>query len=179
MYELLKEYWQTNTLIAIYTNKDKEETFAVGYINQLTKEEVIILHVGLHGEYDGYSACYIDDIFKIETNTKYLNKINILKDWEATDILPIINTSNDFFTSLITTAMKNSKIVAIGCYDLDTAIIGFLKSTLDNIIIISQIDEYGEQDGDTIICKDSINKIVIDDIECRDIEKLYDVGDVG
>lgn len=173
MYKLLSEYLQTNTLLAIYTNKDNEETFAVGYINQLTEEEVIILHVGLHGEYDGYSACYIDDIFKIETNTKYLNKINILKDGNNTEKLTIITTDNDCFTSLITTAMKNRNIIAIGCSDLDMAIIGFLKSNLDDTVIVSQINEYGEQDGEAIICKDSINKIVIDDVECREIEKLY------
>ena len=173
MYDLLKKYMQANVLVAIFANKENATSFAVGYINQLTENEVIILHVGLHGEYDGDSACYIDDIYKVETNNKYLNKLNVLKEWNVLDIPQIKNIGKSCFETLIDTAINNNSIIAIGCNDLDEAIIGYINKYSDDIIMISQINEYGERDGDVTICIDGINRIVINDVECCEIEKLF------
>ena len=70
MYKLLDEFMATSDLVALYTNKEDCTSFSVGYINKLTDDKVIILHVGIHGEFDGYSACYIDDIYKLNNLKK-------------------------------------------------------------------------------------------------------------
>ena len=144
----------------------------MGYINKLTDDKVIILHVGIHGEFDGYSACYIDDIYKLETGGKYLEKLNKLKHWGLSDV-PKIKFNNDCFETLISTALENQSIIAIGCYNSDTAITGYVLDYSDALIKILQIDEYGEKDGEVTIYNDDINKIVIDDVECMEIDELF------
>ena len=49
MYKLLYKLMKEDALVALYTNKNDYESFAVGYINQLIDDKAIILHVGVHG----------------------------------------------------------------------------------------------------------------------------------
>ena len=172
MYKLLYKLMKEDALVALYTNKNDYESFAVGYINQLIDDKAIILHVGVHGEFDGYSACYIDDIYKLETDSKYLEKMSKLKHWDKSDV-PKINVKNDCFNSLIDTALENKSIIAIGCYDSDNAITGYVINHSDGLLKILQVNEYGEEDGEVIIYNKDINKIVINDVECSEIDELY------
>ena len=172
MYKLLYKLMKEDALVALYTNKNDYESFAVGYINQLIDDKAIILHIGVHGEFDGYSAYYIDNIYKLETDSKYLEKMSKLKHWDKSDV-PKINVKNDCFNSLIDTALENKSIIAIGCYDSDNAITGYVINHSDGLLKILQVNEYGEEDGEVIIYNKDINKIVINDVECSEIDELY------
>ena len=79
----------------------------------------------------------------------------------------------DIFCSLIKMGVDNGKIVAFANEDGEE-IRGFV---LDNskTINIQEIDEYGEVDGENIIKIEDVCKITVDDVECRDIKKLYEL----
>lgn len=177
MYKLLEDYMEKNTLVALYTNKDNYEAFAVGYINKIINDKVIILHIGVHGEFDGYSSCYVEDIYRVETNSKYIMKLSKLKGWDIPDV-PKVNYNEDCFDSLIVSAYKNNEIIAIRCCDSETDIRGYIINYSDLSMTILQINEYGEDDGQTTIYTNDISKVAIMDVECKEIDKLYHIGKV-
>ena len=171
MYELLEKYMRSGSLIAVYSDRNNYESFAVGYVYKICEGKVMILNVGVHGEFDGYSVCFIDDIFRLEENSKYLQKINKLKDWDISNVLKI-DTEGELFKAVIETALKYKKIIAIDCCDSEFEVRGYVNEMSDTIVRLMQITEYGEEDGETMIRIDDINKIMIADVECMEIDKL-------
>lgn len=171
MYSKLKKYKGSKKLVAIYSNKNERENFSVGYIQELTQEKAIILNIGIHGEYDGYAAIYIDDIYRLEIDNKYLGKIAVLQDLKMEKILPL-SITDDFFYSIIKESINKERIIAINYGEEYEEIRGYVTK-INNFISLMQINEYGEADGETVIDMRLINKVVIDDVECREIERLY------
>ena len=75
---------------------------------------------------------------------------------------------------MIAKAKNDNKILAIQ-YNYDSEIKGYVKKS-DTVIHVIEIDEYGYEDGRNIISMNSINKIVFDDVDCRDLEKLFKIN---
>ena len=159
-----------NELVAIYSDECNTESFMVGYIRKLTDDKLMVINVGIHGEYDGFSGIYVDDILRIETNSKYLKKIALLQSYDANDFI-IVDEYEHVFENLIKMAINKEHIIAISFLNGEE-IRGFITECDDGLNVL-EIDDYGEKDGENMIKFDTIKKIVIDDIECRDIEKLY------
>ena len=173
MYEQLAKFKDEKTMIALYTNENNCDAFSVGYICDLEQERVLFLNVGVHGEYDGYTVLCINDIFRIECNGKYLDKMKKLISF-AIDEKIILDSKESVLAFLIAKAVNDNKILAIQ-YNDDSEIKGYIKE-VNTVISIMEIDEYGYEDGENIISMDSINKIVLDDVECRDLEKLFKIN---
>ena len=173
MYEQLAKFKDEKTMVAIYTNENDGDAFSVGYICDLEQDRALLLNVGIHGEYDGYTALYIDDIFRVECNGKYLDKMKKLISFDIDEKIIVFNQENtlDF---LIAKAKNDNKILAIQ-YNYDSEIKGYVKKS-DTVIHVIEIDEYGYEDGRNIISMNSINKIVFDDVDCRDLEKLFKIN---
>lgn len=170
MHSKLINMINNNELVAIYSDENNTENFMVGYIRKLTEDKLMIINVGIHGEYDGFSGIYVNDIFRIETNSKYLKKIALLQSYDANDLI-IADEYEDVFENLIRMAINKKHITAISFLNGEE-IRGFITECDDSINVL-EIDDYGEKDGENIIKFNTIKKIVIDDIECRAIEKLY------
>lgn len=165
----LSSIMKNGELVALYSDENNTESFMVGYICRMKDNKIMILNVGIHGEYDGFTGIYADDIFRIETGSKYLNKIELLQNFNTDEFK--YDEYEDIFCSLIKMGVDNGKIVAFA-NEAGEEIRGFV---LDNseVLNIQEIDEYGEVDGENIIKIEDVCKITVDDVECRDIEKLY------
>lgn len=170
MYNNLKNLIKKKDLVALYTNVSNGNAFSVGYIRALVQEGVLLQSVGIHGEYDGYIAINVKDILRIETNSKYLEKIKKLISFNINEKETEM-CSEDAFIFLIKNAMDNNKIVAVQYAD-DCEVRGYVKD-IKEVLSIVEVDEYGYEEGENIIELANINRVVVDDVECRDIEKLY------
>lgn len=172
MYELLEKFMKSNALIAIYTDTNDYEVFEVGYVYRLCADKIIVLNVGVHGEFDGYSVLFVDDIYRIEENSQYLQKIEKLKDWNVSEVFGI-DGEEEYFKAVTDTALKARKIIAISCCNSQFEVMGYVKEFSDTVVRVLQITKYGEADGETVIRTDDINGIVIADIECEEADRLY------
>lgn len=169
MLSKLNESRKNMTLVALYSNENNTDAFAVGYICEIKDGKVLMLNVGIHGEYDGYSGIDLDDIFRVEVNSKYLSKILMLKSFDESE--KMLNTKNkSIFECLIDFAQTHNKICVIS-YGDNGEIRGFVKKS-ENELFVQEFDDYGDIDGENIINVDVINKIMVDDVDCRDIEIL-------
>ena len=160
---------KNSELVALYSDKNNTENFMAGYICRMKDNKIMILNVGIHGEYDGFTGIYVDDIFRIETGSKYLNKIALLQDFNADEFK--YDECDDIFYSLIKMSVEDEKIVAFANEDGEE--IRGLVIDNSETLNVQEIDEYGEVDGENIIKLEDVCKITVDDVECRDIKKLY------
>ena len=171
MIKILKQCQSLNKLIAVYTNKSDYDRFAVGYIAGITEAEILLYCISPNGGYDGYFVCCIDDIFRLEYDTQYLEKIGLLisdKDVK----LPKIDFSDNIFMRLLDLAKKEEYIVSVNIDESSDNIIGYVKESDEEYVCIRQVSQYGDADGETILRTDEIIDFCADDIECRTLSRL-------
>lgn len=176
MYKILKNLEGNRELTSIYTDVNNCDRFAVGYIMDVTETQALILNIGLHGEFDGYTVIKVDDIYRIETQSKYLKKINGLSDVNIDTVFEI-KTTDDLLIDVLNKAIERKSIVVVGVGDIDNSIMGYVEKVEDNKVYIEQVNEYGESDGSSVILYNEIVRVVIEDVECCEIDRLYHYRD--
>ena len=171
--EILNEYQKNLTMLAIYVNVEEGENFAVGYIVDVIDEQILFLNIGLHGEFDGYTAAYIDDIYRVETDSRYIKKMQQLCSFDLNNILKI-EKEQSAIMFLIDTAFKEKRVIKLSVAEKDNVITGFIIKKNSDFIEVLQLDEYGDEDGRTIIKYDDIVQVCCDDLDCYDMQILHD-----
>lgn len=142
MLSKLKESKKNMTLVALYSNENNTVAFAVGYVCEIKDGKVLMLNVGIHGEYDGYSGIDLDDIFRVEVNSKYLSKILMLKSFNESE--KMLDTKNkSIFECLFDFAQFHNKICVIS-YGYNSEIKGFVKKS-ENKLYVQEYDDYGDR----------------------------------
>lgn len=159
-------------LVAIYANNSDGDKFAVGYILNNTDEEIIMLNINPYGKYDGMSAFLVDDIFRVEYESLYLNKIDRLI--EKNFDFPVIEYNEGIFDGLLKYSKNNNKIVMIKIGNSYEYITGIISEIEKEFISLKQVDQYGIYDGSVIIKKSEISCVVSDDEDCRSIRKILE-----
>lgn len=173
MYEQLKEIYKGKILSSIYSDKNDCDKFSVGYIMSLTTEFILIQHFNPHGGFDGYSVRQIDDIYRIETNSKYLKTIEQLIDCRKSEQTFEISFNGNLLINIISFSLENSKIVSIDIDADSDNIIGYVKFIKSETIGIYQVSDYGEEDGETTILIENIKEVCMGNLNTSDLEFLY------
>ena len=174
MIDILQKACEDKILIAIYTNRDDYDKFSAGYVLDVSEEELLIKHLTPNGEFDGYSVRKTDSVYRVESNSLYLDKVKKLFELKKESAsLPDIDTNEDILLNTIKFAMNNNFVVTICIGENACDITGYIKNINDGNIKILQISEYGQNDGETIFLLQDILKICVCDTECRDLDILY------
>ncbi len=174
MCNILHEIKEQKKIIALYTDADNYEKFMIGYVISILNGKILVLNVGLNGEFDGYSVINTDDIYRIEVDSKYIKKIKSICKFKYEEIFSI-RTEKDLLLDLLNSAINRNSVVAVSVFDSDNAIFGYVKKIENNKVYILQVNEYGEDDGYTIFLYNSIRRCVMEDIECRILDDLYNM----
>ncbi len=161
--EQLTALLKSKEMLQIYTNFGDTQKFSVGFVYALTSTEILIAHVTPYGKYDGYIVKQLKDIYRIETQSKYINKLKKLYSHEKKEHTVIEQTHNSLVSDLLSFAYHNQKIVSLELLESDNDdIIGFVDSLQSGLARISTIDEYGKSDGVSFIKTDDITHAVCD-----------------
>ena len=155
----LKKLQQSREIACIYTSRDTSK-FAAGIIQCFDEKFVIIEHILPTGQYDGFVTRNIEDILKIEQNSKYSNKIKTLSNLYNVkhEKLKIVN--QDVLFSLFTYAMETRKIVTLELVDseYDDAV-GYVDDVSGDFVRMTGIDRYGEKDGEIVFKTSNITHL--------------------
>lgn len=172
MNNLLNEIKENKEMIALYTNNHNLDKFHVAYIIHIEDGKILECNVGIHGEFDGYAAEYVEDIYRIETNTGYLNKIEYLaKTNFSQDDIEDINLEP--FAFLINLSIINNFISTIYLKDSENLIIGYVTKMEEGKVFVDIISDIGKYDGVTVFYFDDIVKIMVNDVEARELDSFY------
>lgn len=172
MKKLLIELINDKKVVSIYTDVDNYDCFAVGYIVALKNEKILVYHIGSHGEDDGYSVINIGDIYRIETESKYINKLRDLSNVNVEETIKF-NTTDDLLMDLLNEAIHSQCIVKLSLNHISNLLMGYVIKIEDNKVYMLQIDQYGEDDGHTVFFCNEIQRAMIGDVEAREIDRLY------
>lgn len=171
MFELLKKLKEEKRLAAIYTDINTPDSFRVGYISAVNEEEVLLLQLGLGGGFDGYTVFLTEDVFRVETDSLYLNKIERLAKIKGTRINDIFSEGTPM-EAVVEYARQNRRIAAFSLDEDADEITGYIDSVDSEKLFITQISQYGQEDGKTVLFKKNILAVCVGDEICADTELL-------
>jgi hypothetical protein len=150
-------------LTLIYTNTSSTEKFSAGIISGVFDEDFIMQHFTTMGQYDGYIVKKIDDVFRIETESKYVEKLEYLIQHFESRHDPIEDKFHNGALNVINYAKEQKKVISITMFDNeDVELSGYVEKFNDELIWVNVIDLYGEDDGKCIIKLDKITFISCD-----------------
>lgn len=171
MNEILLEIFKAKKTVAIYANCNYPDSFALGKIIGLCDKYILLEEFDNHGYYDGYSIINIQNIFRIETESKYIKKMDILNCGNTRQYKQI-ELENYTTDSLIKYCLINNVIVDIRIASSDMDVFGYIVDFKKEFLKIKQISEEGTFDGFSFVNINSIDYMSIKRIECRNIEHL-------
>ena len=172
MKQIIDEHITNKKITAIYTDSERTELFHVGVILCSMNDWILQYNIGTHGEYDGYSAEPIDGIYRIETESLYLEKIKRLSKLHDQDKLLVEYRNIHPLEFILKKAKAEKKIVSVQVMEEGNDLSGFIDNYNDELVYMSQYDSFGNFDGETVFMKKDIIKICTDDADNRDVEYL-------
>lgn len=173
MYNHIKEIYQNNYFVSFYDDTSNAEKHYTGKINAFDEDVILISHANSRGEYDGYILKHIQDIFKVDVNGKYENKIkNLYEHKNQTHTLSLKDCEN-IVETLIQYAISNKKIVRFESEN--NMVIGYIKEFNDDIATITQLDDYANVLCETYLDINMFDTISIDTDYEQDLNLLYNL----
>lgn len=175
MFDKILNVHNLKKLIGIYTDSINLDSFSVGYVLHVDKNSYILYEVSPYGQFDGYSCRLIEDIVKIEEDSKYLDNMQKLVNYYDLDMSDIIfDDSKPIIFSFLEYIKSSKKVCSIqSCNSEVFDIVGFIKKYNKNSIEILQIDENASEDGYVTISLDDIEKIICCSNDEVKLEILY------
>jgi len=147
-------------VVSIYTS-DNWDSYSVGYVKNIDETHVCLESITGLGETIGYEFRSVDEIAKVEISGKYEEKIAILNKHQGKIIKPISLTlsQNNILNDAIAFAHKTQNIITIWASNSSESLTGYVKSIDKEAVTIHVVDEYGSDDGVSIIPKEDIESL--------------------
>lgn len=176
MRELLMRRKRSGKMTEIYTDPEDPEVFHVFYILDVTEDSILECCVGVHGEFDGYAAEYIRDVWQTEGETPYLKKLERLgkRNFFKADIGVL---QGDPFSFLVNLAILQRQIAAMDLWEEEESLTGYLTRLDGNRLLVRLVSDLGEDEGETVISLSDIRRILVGDVETRELDYLYHYED--
>lgn len=168
------EYCFRNKIIASFYYDDcNTQRHLVGYIERFNDSEILIAHISSRGCYDGFILKHIEDIYRIDYGGEYEKKIEKLYKIRG-QMHATINTfgsDDEIFYSLMDFVEQNSFLVTLEF--AESCITGLVNGYSDDIVYLTIINDYGEEDGISIVHIDEIQTVSVDSDNEQDLRTLY------
>lgn len=172
-YPIIKEFIGTGKIISIYANKQDENLATVGIMEKVTAHEYILQRIDTHGMYSGFIVREIENIFRIESDGKYEEKIRKLVQYKKSTPKEIpFSVLESAFIESVTHCMQSNASILIGVKNRDALISGFVTDIKKNLVSVESIDYDGTSDGVVIVSMKDIDYIEFDSPTCADIDIL-------
>lgn len=158
-------------ILSFYCDIENPQTHLTGYIDSFNSDDLLIRHVTPSGFYDGFILIRRSDLFRIDSQGKYEDKIEFLYKYRGQSH-PSFTTADDLLSSVLDFAQTNSLVTSIEIPD--TILTGFICEHSNEQINVLLIDKYGDHNGNTIISSADIISVAVDSMVEQDIKILYE-----
>jgi hypothetical protein len=148
-------------IVSIYYDRQDTSKYTVGYIVSLSEDDIILNLIGQDGLNDGYMFLKIVDIFQIDTSGLYEAKIAKLVELNKTKLENVNFGIDNLLMEFFKYAMDNRLIITFQlCDSGETDITGFILEIADNVVKIKKVDNYGNDDGESVILLEDITLLI-------------------
>lgn len=172
MINTIKKYYNENAVISIYNDSDDTTKHFTGYINSYNDCEILVSHITPRGEYDGYILLHIDDIFRIEANGKYEEKIEKLYSLKKQKHEKFTFDNDGIAYQLLDFASENNLIVRFEFHDDIRC--GFIDKYDQSICTINPVNDFGKSDGTATIDINKAEIISVDTDFEQDLKLIFE-----
>lgn len=171
--EVLNQAKLNGEIVALYGDRDETTKFEVGYIVEFDKDYFILERVTPAGKSDGYLLDRMQSIYHVELGTLYLKKMLRLINYNGIKRQKNLFDKNDLLLSFIKFAFQDKKIMSIElCDSSNRDIIGRVKKFDSDSCTVTQITDFGEQNGYSTCNLADISSIVYNSEDEKVLEIL-------
>lgn len=165
-------------VVSIFTDRFQPDKCVAGIIEAISNKQFLMKHISPEGLYDGYVIRNLEDVFRVDFNGLYeqrLFKLYMSQNQHHEDFIKatIKDDLNLYKESLI--AAKNLKLVVSVTVDqteTQDSITGWVKFISNSEVVISKISFEGLDDGESIIYIDDILKMNCDTSDEKSLKIL-------
>lgn len=169
---ILQQSLTNRSKLSIYFSSSESNSFCFGSVVFCNDEYFILSSYTPYGDDDGFMLRKIDQITRIEIDSKYNKKMISLIELAGTEHTNFSVNEDDIVEYLLKNAKSHHKVLSIEIFGSDDLAIGCVYSLLYPLCEIKQINEYGEDDGNLIFNIDDISSIRFDSKDELMLEKL-------
>lgn len=165
------EFVCTNRLVAsVYHDETAPDAHLTGYIVAADDSCCVIAHISSHGLYDGYILIPTEEIYRIDYNGSYEEKIRQLytaKGQEHKWLEEIAQVAAPIRLHLLEMARKNHLVVSF--VFAEDAVSGFVAEADEECAVLCVLDSDGNSTGRSTIQLDAVDAIAIDTDDEQDL----------
>ncbi len=174
MVDVLNDLCREGTYVAVYGNSETPSKFMFGRILCVGDTRFAMLLISPNGEYDGIVVDDLEDIIRVAAHGKYHEKMmKLICPNEVNLQLPDIDESH-IDRSVLIYAKETNRLVSIELEESGAVdVCGFVEEVSEATCKILEVDEYGFQDGDSVLDLRSISQISMDSADENRVMKLY------
>lgn len=171
----LKRLCETKEAVSIYSNYDDTSKFIFGYVLAVNDTDIAIQLISPNGDDDGFTVMSVDNILRIEENCQYTKKMKILSSDKKIPTYDFKLCEDDIMKSAVLYALNNNDVLSVELVDSGyDDIVGFVDYADGGVCKINQIDEYGFDDGFSLIEFKNITQITVMSSDEQRIKKLWE-----
>lgn len=165
---LLKEAMLQHKLIAFRTEREKWGESIIGYIVELTDNNITVNEIDEIGSFNGFSTFKLDSIVDIVMDDKTLRCLTSLNTYNKQIFANTTSTIwgiGDEIKNHIFQMKQRNELFTLFVEDDETSVIGFVNDFDDNSVLIDMVDNYGEKNGKILIPYE-----IITGVRCKSAE---------
>lgn len=172
MLRSINHCYQNKKLATFYCEEGESQKLFCGYVEKYNNSEILIAHISPHGYYDGLILMHIEDIWRVDYDGDYEKKIGRLYKLreQSHKHIHAIDMGEEILYTLLDFAKQNDYIISIEFSE--NRISGFVNDYTDDNIYLGVVNEFGAENGTSIINVDEILCIAVDSDYEQDLKLL-------
>lgn len=164
--------------VAVYTDCEDTGRFSCGYISAVTQDELLLSAVSPAGRYDGFLIVRTEDVFALERDSRYTDKIDRLYRARGQRHPAVeVGRGESLTAAVLRHAQREHMVVTIELWDsgLDD-VQGFVGTVGDKTVTIRQLDDGGKSGGEIEILPEAITALMCDEENGQALKILWEAG---
>ena len=162
MIRSIRHCHKNKTIASFYCNPDDCTAHYTGFVEKFNENEILIAHISPNGYYDGYILRHIDDVYRIDYDSDYENKIAKLYCFrnQQHKLIDTFEDDDMIICPLLDYAKKYNLVVTLEFED--NSISGFINGYSGDVVCINCLNESGIENGISTVNLDDIEAICVD-----------------
>lgn len=174
MLKVLYDLCSSKKDASFYSNPEKMNRFDYGTVFAVNDKEIALHLITPDGKDDGITVTAVENIFRVETDGLYSEKMNKLCTDTVRTQYNIDIKENNILKSVLSYAKETGELVSLELLESgDYDVVGFVKEIEEDQCTVMYVDEYGFEDGLTYFSVGDISELEFASEDERRIMKLW------
>lgn len=170
----MKQRLEKSVIVQCHIDKGNPESFVVGQIVYVDSKWMLMKDISTSGRWNGLALYKRSDLVSVKKKSDYLTRMQILVNHRNRTEPPVPIMFGNPLITLLQYAKETSAVVGLELLSSGHCdIYGFVSSVDHHYISVHQIDEYGHDDGTSLISTSVITRCFLGDEEAECLEILF------